>query len=75
VNVQVSAFTGDNGCLMVFAGVDPGCAKPLEDMVMSTSPPVPVLFELTEFPVAHPTTRPTAADLKYETKLVEPRPR
>ena len=44
--VRVEAHTGGGGCLMVEAIVEPGSAPALWRLVESTSPPVPISYDL-----------------------------
>jgi hypothetical protein len=46
--IDVESFTGGNGTLLVTAVAQPGTAQDLRRIVESTSPPVPVIYEVVE---------------------------
>jgi hypothetical protein len=54
--IRVEAFTAHNGCLLVSAVAEPGSSNDLKRLVESTSPPVPVDYDLYE--VKGTATRP-----------------
>ena len=45
-DIDVGSFTGDDGCLLVVATVEPRSANDLKKLVASTAPPVHVRYIL-----------------------------
>lgn len=54
--VHVGEFTDADGCLLVQAYVKPGSEDDLKKLVMSTSPPVYVMYKVEEW--KQPTSAP-----------------
>ncbi len=60
--IHVESFTARNGCLLVEADAPPGTTSQLQAIVAATSPPVPVMYHITELTAATRPASPAAGE-------------